>query len=174
MDEHERELSFMQGMVHGYAIAKGLQKSEKRKLQRVRTADIAKGLTKLGKRFPEHKIFEELAKGMANSKKRKPDHKTKMLQVLLKDPKATPMKAARALDSAGIRLPKVNSLKKGKTLWKDIVETRYFNVLFRRTCKRVVREKHLRDCQERLELIRMGAGVKMADILDFDTPLQPD
>ena len=84
------------------------------------------------------------------------------------------MEVARAMESADIRLPKVKGLKKGKTLWTDVVETRYFKVLFRRASKKVARERHLRDCQERLELIRLGVGVKIADILDWDTPLQPD
>jgi len=171
---YEREFSYIAGMLHGYAIAKGLAKSEKRKLQHKTIAKIKKGLAQLEKRTSQHKAFGEAVKDLANLEKRKPDYKAKIVQVLMNNPKAPKMKVARALDSAGIRLPKVKSLPKDKTLWKDIVETRYFKTLIRRASERAARAKHLRDCQERLDLIRMGAGVKIADILDLDTPLQPD
>jgi hypothetical protein len=126
-------------------------------------------------RNPQHKaIGDEIVKDLTRLEKRKPDYKIKILQILRKNPSASPMEVARALDRADMRLPRVTGLKKGQTLWKEIVETRYFKVLYRRVSKKVARERHLRDSQDRLNLIRWGAGVKIDDILDWDTPLQPD
>ena len=138
----EDENSYVVGMIHGYAIAKGLAKSNRKK-----------------KREPRSKV--QIAR-------------TKMVRVLTKNPKTSKMNVAIALDNAGIMRPDVKSLRKYGRAWTAIVETRYFKTLFRRARAQVAKETHVRDCQERLELIRMGAGVKTAEILDFDSPLQPD
>jgi hypothetical protein len=174
MNEDERELIYIEGMIHGFAIAKGLAKLERGKLERKTTVKIKKGLAKLEKRNPQPKTIGEIVEYLTRSIKRKPNYKIKILQVLMKDPEASPMKVARALDNADIPLPRLKGLKKTQTLWQDVVETRYFKVLFRRASKKVALERHLRDCQGRLELIRLSVGVKRADILNWDTPLQPD
>src|ERR1700676_2719577 len=102
MDDDERELSYIEGMIHGYAIARGLAKLERGKLQRKTIAKIRKGFAKLKKRNTQHKTIGEIVKDLTTLKKSKPDYKMKILQVLMKDPKASPLKVARALDSADI------------------------------------------------------------------------
>jgi len=174
MDEDERELIYSEGMINGYAIAGGLAKLESKNLQHKTITKIKKGLAKLEKRNFQHKaIAGKIANDLTRLEKRKPNYKITILQILRRNPGASPIEVARALDNADMRLPKVKGLKKGQMLWKEIVGTRYFKILYRRASKKVARERHLRDCQDRLNLIIRGAGVEIADILDWDTPLQP-
>jgi hypothetical protein len=68
MDEYERERSYIEGMLHGYAIAKGLAKLERGKLQRKTIAKIKKGVAKLEKRNPQHKAIGEIVKDLTRLK----------------------------------------------------------------------------------------------------------
>src|ERR1700722_2752196 len=133
MDEDGRELIYIEGMIHGYAIARGLAKLESKKLQHKIITKIKKGFAKLEKRNPQHKaIGDEIVKNLTRLEKRKPDYKIKILQFLRKSPSATPKEVARALDNADTPLPRVQGLKNKQTLWTQIDKTRYFKVLYRR------------------------------------------
>jgi hypothetical protein len=149
---NERESNYTIGMLHGYAIGEGFSKSEKRKLQ--------------------HKTIAKIAKGLRKLEKRKLDHKAKILQVLMKDPKATNMKIARALDNAGILLPERTSLSKDKRRWSEVVTMPSYKNLISRARKQVAKAARIRDWRERIDDIKVGAGLIRygAGILDFDPP----
>jgi hypothetical protein len=169
---NERESNYTIGMLHGYAIGEGFSKSEKRKLQHKTIAKIAKGLRKLEKRKPRYKAIAQITKDLAKLKKRKLDHKAKILQVLMKDPKATNMKIARALDNAGILLPERTSLSKDKRRWSEVVTMPSYKNLISRARKQVAKAARIRDWRERIDDIKVGAGLIRygAGILDFDPP----
>jgi hypothetical protein len=116
----------------------------------------------------------EIAKVFARGKGKSHRAIKKIKSVLWKNPTATNKEIALALDNAEIPLHKSKNVPKTKRLWSEVVKMQYYKNFFSRARMQVVREAHLRDCQERLESIRLDSEVKVTDILDIATPVIPD